>query len=130
MRYMNDYDLEHARSRFTRASCPNRLGLVLVVDALREWSDTVSDGWAYWPKPCRAASSAMALIESRTSRENDEQEENDITDAELAAAVRPIKAFLTRCARERHGLYPNRMMVTPEERELILRGAQPVTTNA
>lgn len=124
MRYMNDYDLESARSRFTRASCPNRLGLVYVVDALREWADSVSDGWAYWPKPCRAASSAMALIESRTYAENLAQEDVDATDAEVAAAVRPIKAFLTRCARERHGLYPGRPMVTPEERERILRGAE------
>lgn len=128
MRYMNDYDLADARRRFGRGSTPNRLGLVFVVDALREWADSVSDGWAYWQKPCRAASSAMALIESRTWEENERQEREDITDAELAAAVRPIKAFLTRCARERHGLYPNRPLVTPEEREFILRGAQPVPT--
>lgn len=110
MRYMNDYDLDSARSRFTRASCPNRLALVLVVDNLREWADTVSDGWAYWPKPARAADKAMALIESRTNRENQEQEANDITDAEMLAAVRPIKAFLTRT-----------MEATPEWRERILR---------
>jgi len=118
---MNDYDLDYARSRFTRATKPNRLALVYVVDNLREWANTVSDGWAYWPKPCRAASAAMALIESTTSAANDEQERHDISDAEMLAAVRPIKALLTRCAREPHGLYPGRPMVTPEERELILR---------
>lgn len=112
MRYMNDYDLAYARSRFTRSTTPNRLALVMVVDNLREWANANSDGWAYWPKPARAADKAMALIESRTNRENDEQEANDITDATMKAAVRPIKAFLTR------------QKVSSDQRELILRAAE------
>ena len=111
MKYMNDYDLQYAISRFTRATKPNRLALALVVDNLREQTNWVSDGWAYWPKPCRAAARAMALIESRTSAENDEQERVDITDAEMLAAVRPIKSFLTRHA----------SVYSPERREIILR---------
>lgn len=107
--FMNEYDLAHARSRFTRASKPNRLALVLVVEHLADWADNNSDGWAYWPKPCRAAERAMSLIESRTYAENQEQEDHDITDAEMQAAVRPIKAFLTR------------QKVRAEDRELILR---------
>lgn len=95
-KFMNDYDLDNARLRFTRSSTPNRLALVMVVDLLREWTNSHSDGWAYWPKPVRAAQRAIELIESRTSRENDEQERVDITDAEMVAAVRPIKSFLTR----------------------------------
>jgi hypothetical protein len=98
MQFMNDYDLYSARARFARAETPNRLALAEVVDQLREETDKVSDGWAYWPKPCRAADKAMTLINSRTSRENDEQERNDITEAEKVAAVKPIKAFLTRHA--------------------------------
>lgn len=111
MRYMNDYDIEFAVRRFTRASKPNRLALALVVQNLAEETNWVSDGWAYWPKPARAADKAMALIESRTSRENDEQERVDITDAEMLAAVRPIKAFLTR----------NASVYSAERRERILR---------
>jgi len=111
MRFMNDYDLGVARVRFTRAAKPNRLALVMVVDNLREWANDNSDGWAYWPKPAKAADKAMALIESRTNRENDEQEAHDITDEELKAAVRPIKAFLTR------------QKVNAAQRELILRAA-------
>ena len=116
MKFMNEYDLQQARIRFTAHTKPNRLGLVMVVDALREWADTVSDGWAYWPKPARAAAAAISLIESRTYAENQEQERVDITDAELAAAVRPIKAFLTRAARDG-------VRVTDTDREWILRGA-------
>lgn len=96
MRYMSDYDIGQARTRFTRAVCPNRLALVMVIEHLAEWTDAVSDGWAYWVKPRRAADAAMALVESTTNAANQAQEDQDITDAEMRAAVRPIKAFLTR----------------------------------
>jgi hypothetical protein len=106
MRYMNDYDLEQARRRFTGLTMPNRLALVMVVDNLREQTDMVSDGWAYWPKPRRAADKAMALIDSSTFSVRE-----DITDAEMRAAVRPIKSFLTRHAH----------VYSAEQREIILR---------
>lgn len=111
MLFMNDYDLQHARSRFTRSTCPNRLALVMVVDNLREVTSWVSDGWAYWPKPARAAEKAMRLIQSTTNAANDAQEAEDITDAEMLAAVRPIKAFLTRHAH----------VYSADQREQILR---------
>lgn len=107
MRYMNDYDLESARRRFIGESMPNRLALTMVVDNLRVWADDHSDGWAFWRKPARAASSAMALIDSHTFRER-----SDVSDAEMRAAVRPIKAFLTR---ER---------VSADDREMILRAVE------
>ena len=112
MPFMNEYDLAHARRRFTRAAKPNRLAAAIVVDNLREWADSHSDGWAYWPKPQRAAQGLMALIESRTNALNEEQERTDATDAQLAAALRPVKAFLTR------------QHARPEDREFILRTAQ------
>ena len=112
MLYMNDYDLHFARQRFTRSSTPNRLALVMVVDNLREWADNHSDGWAYWPKPARAAAKAMEQIASTTNVQNRAQEAQDITDAELLAAVRPIKAFLTR------------QKADPRDRELILRAVE------
>lgn len=111
MLYMNDFDLAFAGSRFARGRTPNRLALTRVVDELRHWTNDNSDGWAYWPKPCRAARSAMVLIQSTTNAANHEQEAHDITEAELKAALRPIKAFLTR------------QQVSPEARERILRPA-------
>jgi hypothetical protein len=71
----------------------------------------VSDGWAYWPKPCRAADKAMALIDSTAYPEYDRREREDITEAEMLAAVRPIKSFLTRHAH----------VYSAEQREIILR---------
>lgn len=112
--FMNDYDLEQARRRFTGQSMPNRLALVMAVDHLREWADDHSDGWAYWSKPMYAASSAFPLIDSSTFRETE-----DITEAEMLKAARPIKAFLTRQAKLVD--YRGHPMVTVWEREIILR---------
>ena len=94
MRYMNDYDLMQAESRF--AETPNRLRLTKSVQNLRRWTNQNSDGWAYWPKPVRAASRAIGLIESTTWDENERRMREDATDAETVAALKPIKAFLTR----------------------------------
>jgi hypothetical protein len=119
MRFMNDLDIECAVYRYTRASKPNRLALALVVRNLADWADSASDGWHSWPKPCRAAAQAMALLEGDgTNAWYDRAVREDITDAEMLAAVRPIKAFLTRCG----------PMVTAEEREIILRAVdqQPI----
>lgn len=109
MLFMNEYDLSYARRRFTQASKPNRLALVMVVDQLRHWADSNSDGWAYWPAPRLSARKAMVLVQSTTNAANDRQEETDATDAEVRAAVAPIKAFLTR------------EKVPPHHREIILR---------
>lgn len=116
MLYMNEYDRTGAIYRFARASKPNRLGLAFMVDNLATWADNHSDGWAYWPKPARAAEKAMRLIESTTNAANEQQERVDITDAEMLAAARPIKAFCTRMVKAG--------TMTREDREMILRSVE------
>jgi hypothetical protein len=96
MLYMNDYDLDIALRRFAQGRTPNRLRLTVVVANLADWANDNSDGWAYWPKPARAAEKAMLLIRSTTNAENQEQESTDATDEEVTAALTPVKAFLTR----------------------------------
>lgn len=114
MNFMNDFDLAFAQRRFNVQQTPNRLGLALVVERLADWANENSDGWAYWPKPCRSAARAIALIESRTNRENTEQERVDATREEVTAALKPIRAFLTRQG------------VDDERKEYILRPARPL----
>jgi hypothetical protein len=111
MKYMNDYDLHSARQRYGRGETPNRLALVLVVDSLREQTNLVSDGWPYWSPACRSAAKAIALIESTAYPEYERRQHEDITEAEMLAAVRPIKSFLTK----------HRHIFSAEQRELILR---------
>lgn len=96
MKFMNDYDIDHALRRFDDTDTPNRFRLAVVVNNLADWTNDNSDGWAYWPKPLRAASKAIFLIASTTSAANDAQERTDATDVEVTLALRPIKSFLTR----------------------------------
>jgi hypothetical protein len=109
--YLNDYDLQCARSEFTRATAPNLLALVMVVDNLREWADDNSDGWAYWAKPRNAASTAVDYIVEGQRRIRASYGEGavDCSDADVTRCVAPIKAFLTR------------QKVSAERREVILR---------
>lgn len=116
--FMNEYDIERARARFIRACTPNRLSLAIMVDRLAEWTDQHSDGWAYWRKPQQAAQQAIGHIESRTRRENDEQESHDISEDVMLAAARPVKAFCTRQVNAGH--------MTADQRELILRSTRPM----
>lgn len=96
MHFMNDYDIEIAQHRFDTPETPNRSKVADVVAKLAEWADNNSDGWHSWPKPCRAASKALDLIDPHTYDEIVEFEQNDASDAEVKKAFAPIKSFLTR----------------------------------
>lgn len=96
MRFMNRFDVEEAVARFSWGTAPNRYYVARVVQNLVDWTDRNSDGWPYWPKPARAAAKAFALIDGYTWSERREQEMHDATEAEVKAALAPIKAFLTR----------------------------------
>lgn len=57
---------------------------------LRDITDANSDGWAYWPAPCRAAKQLQELIQS--ARGNPEA----VTAEAFRKAMSPIKAFYTK----------------------------------
>jgi hypothetical protein len=114
-RYLNASEMDQAVSRFIKATKPNRLALALVVRNLAEWADEHSDGWAYWQAPRRAANEAMGHIESTTNAANVRQDTHDITDEQMRAAVKPIRAFLTR------------QRVSVETKERILRAVDEPT---
>lgn len=95
MRYMNDWDIARALDLYS--SHPILGPAVKTLVELVEWTDRNSDGWAYWPKPCRAAARLQELIErDGTSRYRFDSEREDVTLEEYKAALRPIKAFRTR----------------------------------
>lgn len=91
MSWMNEYDVEDALYRFTRQDTPNLLTAATLLDRLVRWTNSNSDGWAYWPKPSRAAARLQELLQSA-----DRYDPRDVPDAELRKALSPIKAFLTR----------------------------------
>jgi hypothetical protein len=101
MLYMNDYEIDQAiRLHSATIHTEDILALngALVLRNLAEWANANSDGWAYWPKPARAAAKLMTLLQERERRYRDGGIDADqgVTRGELAAAITPIKAFLTR----------------------------------
>lgn len=101
MLFMNSWDIEDAVRRFQPDETPNLAEGARVLAALAGWTDRNSDGWCYWPKPCRAAKSLITLLQAAETRDRNRytsrsEDPRDATAAELSKALRPIKAFLTR----------------------------------
>lgn len=95
MRYMNQWDVEEARIR--HAAHPVLGPATATLVNLVTWTNQNSDGWAYWPKPTRAAAKLMELIDPCDPQiRRWETERPDATPARLKAALTPIKAFRTR----------------------------------
>ncbi len=99
MRFMNEFDIDRARDRYR--NLPVLGAAVETLDNLVECANRTSDGWAYWPKPCRAAAKLMALIEGDGLDPNEVRfgRRPDATLAQLKAAYSPIKSFCTRTGR-------------------------------
>ena len=95
MAWMNEYEIESAMDRFDEEEQANLLRGARVLYRLMRWTDSHSDGWAYWPKPARAATRLMNLLQAGEERDR-RGDSTDATEADLKAALRPIKAFLTR----------------------------------
>jgi hypothetical protein len=94
MKFMNEYEIENAVNLFD-SDTPNLHNAAITLYRLMQWTNQNSDGWPYWAKPTRAATNLMELVSSRTyvARYGGA---DDISLAELNAAMRPIKSFLTR----------------------------------
>jgi hypothetical protein len=94
MRHMNEYDIDRALRLHRHHPV---LGPAAVTLAnLADWANENSDGWAYWPKPARAAAKLMELIERDGTWEALHGERADATPEAYKAALRPVKAFRTR----------------------------------
>jgi len=94
MLFMNEYEIEDAVRQ--HADDPVLGPASLTLRNLMDWTNRNSDGWAYWPKPCRAAKNLQALIQKHNPLslrwgcyEADCAEEYKL-------ALRAIRAFRTR----------------------------------
>jgi len=98
--FMNEWDIAGALARHAKHPV-----LGPATRFLADYRDEVnahSDGWPYWSPPVRAAKALMELIKRgddfalasfiRTGA----AAPVDVTEADLAKALRPIKAFMTR----------------------------------
>lgn len=97
MRFMNTYDIDDRARQY--ANHPVLGPATRTIASLRDAANANSDGWAYWPKPARAAAKLMGLIEGdgldpRNVRFDTERA--DATPDKLKVALRPVKAFRTK----------------------------------
>ena len=90
--WMNQYEIEAAAQ--ARHACPNVRKGVRLLAALLEAVNSQSDGWAYWPAPSKAAEKLMNLL--HTSGNLAYGTGRKISDAELKAAISPIRAMVTK----------------------------------
>lgn len=94
MRFMNDFDITQARRMY--ADHPILGPAAETLANLSEWADDNSDGWAYWPKPARAAARLMEMITRDGTSRFYGGDRGDVTFGEYRKALAPIKAFRTR----------------------------------
>ena len=101
MLFMNEWDIIDAQRQLAKHPILGK-ATTLLYD-LMTLTNEVSDGWAYWPKPCRAARQLQALIQRGIEHQRYPRDTVVITDAELRKALAPIKAFLKREAHHLRG---------------------------
>lgn len=94
MLFMNGWEIQEAQVRY--AHHPVLGPATTTLSNLMEWTNRNSDGWAYWPKPVRAAEKLQRLIQGASPGSRWDDERADATPDALAVALRPIRAFRTR----------------------------------
>jgi len=94
MRFLNEHEVEDAARQ--RAGHPTLGPATATLANLVRWANDNSDGWAYWPKPCRAAARLQALIDGDGSWEGRYGDRPEVTAADVRKTYGPIKALLTR----------------------------------
>lgn len=117
---LNEYEVDDAVRRFNATDTPN---LKLAADRLKrlvDWTNRNSDGWPYWGGPSNASTRLQELIHKAGRIDP-----VDISPADLAAACRPIKAFLTKQGVDHGVVFAD--PVTPAPSELFQRGYEEQT---
>lgn len=93
--FMNTWDIDQAIAMHRNHPVLSKATKLL--GELRDLANATSDGWAYWPKPCRAAKKLQELIQQgHPSKRNSYPCPPDATEADLRKAIIPIKAFFTK----------------------------------
>jgi hypothetical protein len=103
MLFMNHDEITEAVLKAGVYGDANLVRATLILQDLRDLADSVSDGWCYWPKPCRAAKKLQELIQDALPTPSNNYMAKLVPDAALKKALSPIKAFLTREAKNLQG---------------------------
>jgi hypothetical protein len=93
---LNEYEVEDSVRRAVMRDMPVAEEGARRLRNLVDWTNANSDGWPYFRKPAAAAVTLQKALHARFFAAHDKTIREDMTTAELNAALRPIKAFLTR----------------------------------
>lgn len=93
--WMNEYEIEDALRLTAYFELPNARRGAEILSKLKDWTNNNSDGWPYWQKPSKAADKLMTALTAAINASR-QQDNMDMTQAELQKALTPIKSFLTR----------------------------------
>lgn len=91
-------DIDDLPERLSYKNVPNLLAGAKTLKRLMRWTNSHSDGWAYWAKPRNAARRLEERLDALHTNVHGVVlgEVEDITTAELRYLLAPIKGFLTR----------------------------------
>lgn len=107
MLYMNEGEVQYAKQRLSQVRDEGSRAVlakaIKLLEDLIDLTNSVSDGWAYWPKPCRAAKGLQELIQSGFPTNLNNFTAPVLTMTQLKKACGPIKAFMTREAKNLQG---------------------------
>lgn len=93
--WMNEYEIEDSLRMTAEFELPVARRGAEILSKLKDWTNDNSDGWPYWSKPSKAADKLMVALHSATGASYG-GDNVDMTEAQLKAALTPIKSFLTR----------------------------------
>jgi hypothetical protein len=94
---MNEYEIEEAQARFADHAVLGPATATLA--ALVGWTNSHSDGWAYWGKPRNAARPLIELVQQGIRHEREAYQlprTPEPTADQYRAALRALKSFRTR----------------------------------
>lgn len=94
--WMNEYDIEDAPLWFADEAHPKLYKAAIMLVHFKDWTNRNSDGWPYWTLPGRAAKALMERLQEAAEPIRSGRDCPDLTDGELTALMRPVRAFLTR----------------------------------
>jgi hypothetical protein len=94
--FLNEYDAAVIARDVDPHTRPNLAHAAVTLARLVDWTNRNSDGWPYWSKPRNASQKLADHLHREYLGRYDGRTGDDITDAELAAGNRTVKAFLTR----------------------------------
>jgi len=94
--WMNEYEVEDVQGQFDPAEFPNLASAARILGALVDWTNSNSDGWAFWPKPGRAASTLQGLLKDAQAMDRNGTLFDDVPARDLNRSLVGIKALLTK----------------------------------